>query len=140
MTPKKQYLVDFIPPKLPTNKPEIPHEKDRRKGNSTQSPPTRPIAKGQSGEYLHALFFFTVVIVQFGCRRSKQHRTPVDTQTVLFATGWQHRAPREVIPLFRPTLSIPEEEQPRRCAAVIFPSVSAILRVFLIFPRGGGVL
>ena len=76
-------------------------------GNSTKSPPTHPpthpITKGQSTEYLDALFF-TVVIVQFECRRSKKHRTQ-DNPTVLFATGWQHHRPRrEVMPLFRPTL------------------------------------
>ena len=42
-------------------------------------------------------------VVQCECRRSKQYRTQ-DTQTAVpFATGWQHRPPWEVRPLFRPT-------------------------------------
>ena len=74
MIPKKQYLVEFTPPEL-TTKLKLPHEKDNRRLNSAKSPPTHPITKGQCTEYRDALLFFTVVIVRFECRRSKQHRT-----------------------------------------------------------------
>ena len=83
--------------------------------NPTKSPPTHPITKGKSTEYLAALFFFTVAVVRFECRLSKQHRTlkqsPIrDEMAPSAAAGGD---------AIVSTHTIPKEEQARRSCWII---------------------
>ena len=126
MPPKKQYLVEFTPPELTTihNELKLPQQKEKiiLNSKSAQSPGKTPAVATPAGfssvsrasDFLHShgsrkspASDFTVVIVRFECRRSKQHRTCKQSysrrdDTTARRGRWCHCFDTHF--LFRPTL------------------------------------
>ena len=120
VTPTRSNILSSsspLPPKLTTKKPEtlkFPTTRDKRMEDSTKSPPTHPITKGQStgSRLLLLLLLLLLLYRRYGSVWVSAQQAAQDTghsKQSYSRRWWQNRQPREVMmPLFS-THTIPEE-------------------------------